>query len=75
MNRLSKGFLSVESDSKFLGVSVRGWIALIVVINICVMSLLKIDVNEPMYSLVGMVVGFYFGQKKSGGENGNQGKP
>jgi hypothetical protein len=38
-----------------------------VVATICLMSGLKIDIKEPLYTLAGLIVGFYFGQnpKKS----------
>jgi hypothetical protein len=51
-----------NDHSTILGVSLRGWIALIVVLTICLMSGLKIDIKEPLYTLGGLIVGFYFGQ-------------
>lgn len=57
----------ITDHSTLWGVSIRGWIAAIVVLTVCGMSMLKIPVNEPLYTLAGLVVGFYFGQnpKKS----------
>ena len=52
-------------DSRFLGVSVRGWITVLIVSTVCGMSACKITVEEPLYSLVNMAVGFYLGQKIS----------
>lgn len=52
-------------ESKFLGVSVRGWLAIILTLTVCAMSLLVLEVKEPLYSLVLMAVGFYLGQKTS----------
>jgi hypothetical protein len=56
-----------NDNSSILGVSIRGWIAMVVVATICLMSGLKIDIKEPLYTLAGLIVGFYFGQnpKKS----------
>ncbi len=56
-----------NDSSTILGVSIRGWIAIAVVLTVCIMSGLKVDIKEPMYTLAGTVVGFYFGQnpKKS----------
>lgn len=50
-----------EESSKIWGVSLRGWIALIVIMTICLMSIIKIDIKEPLYTLGGLIVGFYFG--------------
>jgi len=50
-------------ESHFLGVTVRGWIAVLLVVTVCVMSLLKIDVKEPLYTLVITAVSFYLGTK------------
>lgn len=52
-----------NSESQFANVSVRAWIALIVVVSICGMSAFSIEVKEPLYTLGGLIVGFYFGQK------------
>ena len=56
-----------SDNSSIFGVSIRGWIAMVVVATICLMSGLKIDIKEPLYTLAGLIVGFYFGQnpKKS----------
>lgn len=53
-----------KDDSRLFGISLRGLIALIVVLTICVMSCLVIEVKEPLYTLGGLVVGFYFGQNQ-----------
>lgn len=51
-------------ESKLGSLSVRGLITLIVVVTVCGMSLGKIDVKEPLYTMVGLVVGFYFAQRE-----------
>ena len=53
----------VITESKPFGVSMRGWLASIIVITICILSGLKIEVIEPLYSMGTMALGFYFGQK------------
>lgn len=51
------------SESQFMSVSIRGWIVLIVVLTACAMSICRIKIDEPLYTMVTVVVGFYFGQK------------
>lgn len=50
-------------ESKILGVSVRGWLAVLMATTVCVMSAGKIPVVEPLYSGFLMGLGFYLGQK------------
>ena len=49
-------------DSNIFGVSVRAWVCILLVITVCFMSAIKIDVTEPLYTLVVSVVSFYFGR-------------
>lgn len=56
----------MTQESQFLGVTMRGWIAIFLVITVCIMSLIKIKVEEPLYTLVMMAVSFYLGSKSSG---------
>lgn len=56
-----------STESELLGVSIRAWTLLILVTTVCVMSVIGIEVKEPLYTLVGLAVGFYFGQKTQGG--------
>jgi hypothetical protein len=53
-------------ESKVLGVSARGWIAVIIVTTVCILSGLSVEVKEPLYSLAVLSVGWYFGQKGLG---------
>ena len=55
---------SENTDSKIGNVSLRGWISVIVISTVCLMSGLQIEVKEPLYTLAGLVVGFYFGQNQ-----------
>lgn len=60
-----------EPESRMLGVSVRGWIALLLTATVCAMNLipqfknvLPVEIKEPLYSGWLLALGFYFGQKK-----------
>ena len=53
----------MNEESKLLGVSVRGWLAVSMVLTVCGMSLMSIKIDEPLYTLVVVAVSFYFGQK------------
>lgn len=53
-----------RDNSRILGISLRGWIALMVMVTICGMSISALEVKEPLYTLAGLIVGFYFGQDK-----------
>lgn len=55
----------MNPESALFGVTMRGWIAVSLVATVCVMSLLKIKVEEPLYTLVMMAVSFYLGSKSS----------
>ena len=50
-------------DSQLVGVSVRAWLAILLTITVCVMALLTLKVEEPLYTLATIALGFYFGQK------------
>lgn len=52
-----------KKESEVFGMSTRGFMAILIVFTVCVMSFLKIAVVEPLYTLTSMAVGFYFGQK------------
>jgi hypothetical protein len=52
------------AHSVIFGVSLRGWIALIVVLTVCGMSAWQLEIKEPLYTLAGLVIGFYFAQSK-----------
>jgi hypothetical protein len=51
-------------NSAIMGVSLRGWIALMITATVCVMSLIQRDIKEPLYTLAGLVIGFYFAQSQ-----------
>lgn len=53
----------VREESQLVGVSIRGWLAFMLAVTVCGMSILRVEVKEPMYTLVVMALSFYFGQK------------
>lgn len=55
----------MTQESRILGVTVRGWIAVMIVVTVCTMSLMKIKVEEPLYTLVISAVSFYLGSRNS----------
>lgn len=52
-----------ETESKIFGVSIRGWITVVMVITACSMSAFGTKIEEPLYSGFLMGLGFYLGQK------------
>lgn len=50
-----------QTESHIASMSVRALIALIVILTVCYMSITEITVKEPLYTLAGLVVGFFFG--------------
>jgi hypothetical protein len=52
------------SESHFFNVSMRAWLALIIVLAACWMSLTGLKVEEPLYTMVISVLGLYFGQRE-----------
>jgi hypothetical protein len=53
------------TESSFFGVSVRAWVTLAIVLTGCAMALMKMEIVDPMYSLLLIVLSFYFGQKSA----------
>lgn len=49
-------------DSHIMGLSVRSIVVLVIVGTVCYMSVIKLKIEEPLYTLVGMCMGYYFGQ-------------
>ncbi len=52
-----------ENDSSVGQVSVRGIISLMLVTTVCLLAFFGITVDEPLYSMATLALGFYFGQK------------
>jgi hypothetical protein len=57
-------------SSHFMGLSLRGMIALIVVVNACAMGLFQIKEPDSLAYLTALVVGHYFGQVNKNSTNG-----
>lgn len=66
MSNEDLSFPKLTTESELFGVSIRAWTLLILVSTVCAMSLISIEVKEPLYSLGNLAVGFYFGQKTQG---------
>ena len=54
---------TLQNESKLFGVSVRGWLAVMVVFTICVMSMMQLAIPDPLANMGSMALGFYLGQK------------
>ena len=62
-----------KDQSAIFGVSVRAWLSLIIVGTVCAQQLSvaisnvmrgdSVMIEEPLYGMVMMTLGFYFGQK------------
>jgi hypothetical protein len=55
--------VSSAKESQVLGVSVRAWIALVLVFTICLLNGIGVDSTEPLRTLAIMAVQFYFTSK------------
>jgi len=61
----------INDESQIFGVSIRGWLALMIIGTVCYMSVMIKTVIEPLYSMSMLALGFYFGQatkKEKGAE-------
>ena len=63
IEKVNVSYAPQADNSQILGVSLRGWIALIIVLTVCLMSGLGVEIAEPLYTLSGMVLAFYFGHQ------------
>lgn len=66
-NTTSQVTTTTETTSgkpRLFNVSLRGVIVTLVVITVCVMAFAGRKVEEPLYTLVGLTVGYYFGQNQ-----------
>lgn len=52
-----------SNESSLFGVSIRGLIAMILIVTVCLLSGFKIEIKEPLYTLSSMVAAFYFGHQ------------
>lgn len=51
-----------NGESKVVGVSIRGWLAILAIATVCAMSVLGKEVTEPLYTLSVAIIAFYYGQ-------------
>ena len=59
--------MAENGESKMFGVSIRGWLAVLVMFTVCVMSIIKNEIKEPLYTLSVAIMSFYFAQSKKQG--------
>lgn len=50
-------------ESKLLGVSIRGWLAIMITLTVCGMAMGAVEVKQPLHDMALLALGFYFGQK------------
>ena len=60
---MDRNGLDSTGESKAFGISMRGWLAFMVVWTFCLLAVSQIQVDEPFRTVLIMVVTFYFGQK------------
>jgi len=68
---ISKPGRSTKGESHFMNISVRGLITMYIVAIVCYMGLKSVKVEEPLYSMTFLTLGYYFGQ---GGRTNSQAK-
>lgn len=70
-----------DDGSMLFGVSIRAWLALVIIGTVCAISIIfaiadikagheELKIGEPLYTMAGMALGFYFGQKMAKGALG-----
>lgn len=52
-----------KKESSLLGVSIRGWITLLIVFTACTMFVRSVDLPDALNAALFTVIGWYFGQK------------
>jgi hypothetical protein len=60
---------TTPGESKLFGVSIRGWIGIMLVGTCCYCQLNKIPIGKTVEMLTYTAVGFYMGQKNRDGGN------
>lgn len=53
----------MTSDSTLFGVSIRAWLAVMLIGTVCGLVSVGKEIKEPLYSMATLALGFYFGQK------------
>ncbi len=57
--------MKMNDESMIFGMTVRGFIVMMITMTLCTMTLGQMKIIEPFYSICVFVIGFYFGQKTS----------
>ncbi len=52
----------VADTSTLMGVSVRGWMAMMITATICYLGIRQMDIKDPIYSLGLVAFGAYLGK-------------
>ena len=60
-----KGDKLPNTESQIVGVSVRGWLAVMLLGTVCVLALWGKEAGEPLRSSALLALGFYFGNARS----------
>ena len=63
----------MNEESKIFGMTVRGFLVILLTLTVCLLSGLSHKIDEPLYSAFMLALGFYFGQKTTGGSNDSKG--
>lgn len=63
------------NESTILGVSIRGWITLILIASCCGLAFIKIPIPDALKELADMALGFYLGQKVHSSLTDSEDKP
>ncbi len=59
----TRTFSKETPDSQLFNVSVRAWLVIVLTATICAMSIIGKEVQEPLYGIGYLAIGYYFGQK------------
>lgn len=64
--------ITKKEESKAFNVSVRAWGFLIIITTVCIMSTLGRKIEEPLYTMAGMIIAYYYAQKEPSKANANK---
>lgn len=56
------------NESNIQGVTIRSILVFILTATVCIMASNQTKIDEPLYSAFMLALGFYFGQKTTGGQ-------
>jgi len=61
---MSEDTTQFHKRDRIFNLSARALIALLVIVTVCTMSMLEVVIEEPLYTLAGMIVAYYYGQNQ-----------